>query len=340
MGCSMAMTDTQKQPAPPRLIPALVAGFDAIANHIYLIIFPLGLDVLIWLAPHLRLKSLIEALIAQMASFSVNEAPELTNMVEIGNEVWLQMAERLNLLMVLRSYPVGIPSLMASAGTMETPLGMPKMLEVPSAGYAFLLFMLLFVVGLVIGSFYYLIVSQVAIEGDFHWREAFLNWPRACMQVFLLTLIWVGLFFLVNIPASCLVSVATLAGFSLGQLSILLYGGFLVWLVFPLLFSAHGIFVSGMGVGASIRSGIRMTNATLLTTVTFIVAVILLTQGLDLLWRVPPTDSWLTLLGIAGHAFVGTGLLSASFIYYRTACSWISSIDRRIESIVNPDQQS
>ena len=102
MGCSMAMTDTQKQPAPPRLIPALVAGFDAIANHIYLIIFPLGLDVLIWLAPHLRLKSLIEALIAQMASFSVNEAPELTNMVEIGNEVWLQMAERLNLLMVLR----------------------------------------------------------------------------------------------------------------------------------------------------------------------------------------------------------------------------------------------
>lgn len=340
MGCSMTMTDSQKKPAPPRLIPALVAGFDAIANHIVLIIFPLSLDLLIWLAPRLRLKSLIEGFIAQMALFSANEAPELTNMVEVGKEVWLQMAEQLNLLVALRAYPVGIPSLMASAGTSETPLGMPRMFEIPSAGYAFLIFVLLVATGLVIGSLYYLLVSQAALDGEFNWRQAFLDWPRTSGQVLLLALIWIGLFFIVSIPASCLISVATLAGFSFGQLSILLYGGFLVWLIFPLLFSAHGIFVNRLSVGASIRSGIRMTNTTLPNTVLFVLAVIILTQGLDLLWRVPPSDSWLTLLGIAGHAFVVTGILSASFIYYRTACSWISSLERRIESLANPDQQS
>jgi hypothetical protein len=339
MGCSMTMTDSQELPTPPRLIPALVAGFDAIANHILLIIFPLGLDLLIWLAPHLRLKSLIEALLAEMTLFSANEGPELTTMVEAGKEMWLQLAEQINLMMALRSYPVGVPSLMAASGTLETPFGIPRTIEIPTVGSAFVILVLLILFGLVIGSFFYLLVSQAALDNGLNWRQIFLDWPRASLQVLLLALIWVGLFFVVSIPASCLVSIATLAGFSFGQLSILLYGGFLVWLIFPLLFSAHGIFANRMSVGASIRSGVRMTNTTLPNTVLFVVAVIVLTQGLGLLWRVPPADSWLTLLGIAGHAFVVTGLLSASFIYYQTASYWIGSVDRQGRTPVNPDKQ-
>ena len=65
----MAMTDTQEIPAPPRLIPALVAGFDAITNHILVILFPIVFDILIWFAPHLRLKNLIETLIGEMVLF-------------------------------------------------------------------------------------------------------------------------------------------------------------------------------------------------------------------------------------------------------------------------------
>jgi hypothetical protein len=331
------MTESQELPAPPRLIPAMVAGFDAIANHILLITFPLGLDLLIWLAPHLRLKVLIETFLAEITLFTENDGPELTNMIEVGKEVWLQMAERINLIVAVRSYPFGVPSLMTSSLPLETPMGAPKMLDIKSAGFAVLIFLLFIIVGLVIGSLYYSLVSQAAILGDIQWKQALLEWPRTSLQVILLALIWAGLFFVVSIPASCLISVATLAGFSFGQFSILLYGGFLIWLIFPLLFSAHGIFANHLNVLSSIRTGIRMTNATLSNTVLFVVSVIVLTQGLDMLWRVPPADSWLTLLGISGHAFVVTGLLSASFVYYHDAQRWINRVDQQIQMLGNSD---
>jgi len=337
IGCSMTMTESQELPAPPRLIPAMVAGFDAIANHILLITFPLGLDLLIWLAPHLRLKVLIEAFLAEIALFTANDGPEFTSMIEAGKEVWLQMAERINLVAAVRSYPVGVPSLMTSSLPLETPIGAPKMLDINSLGFAALIFLLFIVAGLVIGTLYYSLVSQAAILGALNWKQALIEWPRTSLHVVLLALVWAFLFFIVSIPASCLISVASLVGFSIGQFSILLYGGFLIWLLFPLLFSAHGIFTNHLSVMTSIRKSIRMTSATLPNTVLFVVSVIVLTQGLDMLWRVPPADSWLTLLGITGHAFVVTGLLSASFVYYRDAQHWINRVDQQIQMLGNSD---
>ncbi len=332
IGSSMAMTDSQELPTPPRLIPALVEGFDAITKHILLILFPILLDMLIWFAPHLRLKKMIEAFLAEMTLFTLNEGPELTSMIETGREVWLQTAEQINLAVVLRSYPVGIPSLMSSALPMETPLGTPWMLEISSAGYAILLIVLLLGTGLIGGTFYYLVVAQAALDSDIQWKEIFSKWPRACLRVISLALLWLGFFLVVSIPASCLVSVVTLAGLSFGPLMVFFYGGFLIWLVFPLLFSAHGIFVKNLGVWPSIRNGIRITNIALPTTILFFVSVFLLTQGLDLLWRIPPADSWLLLLGIAGHAFVVTGVLSASFVYYRDADRWVTSLSQQRQS--------
>jgi hypothetical protein len=175
---------------------------------------------------------------------------------------------------------------------------------------------------------------QVALEGEMNWKKIFSELPPTSFRVILLAFIWFALLFVVSIPASCLISVVSLFGFSLGELSVLLYGGFLIWLIFPLLFSAHGIFVKGLGVWPSIRLGVRITNLTLPTTLLFFVTVLLLTQGLDILWRIPPSNSWLLLLGIAGHAFIVTGLLSTSFVYYRDADRWVTSMSKQSQPSV------
>jgi hypothetical protein len=96
-----------------------------------------------------------------------------------------------------------------------------------------------------------------------------------------------------------------------------------------LLFSAHGIFINHLKVWPSIKQGIHITRLTLPTTSLFFLAVLLLSQGLAMLWRIPPENSWLMILGLAGHAFVTTGLLSASFIYYRDTDSWIRSLQEQ-----------
>jgi len=42
-----------------------------------------------------------------------------------------------------------------------------------------------------------------------------------------------------------------------------------------------------------------------------------------MLWKAPPVTSWLTLVGVGGHAFISTALLAASFVYYRDADHWV-----------------
>ena len=43
---------------PPRLIPSLGAGFNAIANNVTLIILPILVDLILWLGPRLRVRDL------------------------------------------------------------------------------------------------------------------------------------------------------------------------------------------------------------------------------------------------------------------------------------------
>jgi hypothetical protein len=333
----MDMIDLKEVPAPPRLIPALVAGFDAITNHILVILFPIFVDLLFWFAPHLRIKNLVEDFIREMSALSAIEGAQLSEMIGIGQEAWLQIAEQYNLAVAFRSYPVGIPSLMASSMPLDTPLGNPEMVEIQTFSAVIVISILLLGLGLIFGTLFYLIVVQIALSGNLYWDEVFRRFVRSSLHVILVALIGIIFFFVVSIPASCLLSLAGLVGLSLGPFGFLLYGGFLIWLIFPLLFSVHGIFVKNLPAWHSIRLSIQVTNATLPTTALFFLSVFILSQGLNLLWRIPPTDSWLALVGIAGHAFVVTGLLAASFVYFRDADCWVTSLRKQMFHTVEPD---
>jgi hypothetical protein len=50
------------------------------------------------------------------------------------------------------------------------------------------------------------------------------------------------------------------------------------------------------------------------------------------LWNIPAVDSWWSIVGIIGHAFVTTSLLAASFIYYRDADRWLREIVQQTQS--------
>ena len=82
----------------------------------------------------------------------------------------------------------------------------------------------------------------------------------------------------------------------------------------------------------SIITSIQMARFTLPTSSMFILAVFLLTVGLNYLWAIPPQNSWMTLFGIFGHAFVTTALLAASFIYYRDMNIWLQKVIDRVRA--------
>ena len=160
-------------------------------------------------------------------------------------------------------------------------------------------------------------------------RQGLNDWPRSSFQVILLAVFLVALLLGVSIPASCAISLAALSSLAFGQCGILIYSALLIWIIFPLLFSAHGIFVNRRKMWFSIKQGVLITRMTLPTTTLFFLVFLLLSQGFNYLWRIPPENSWLMLIGLAGHAFVTTGLLSASFVYYRDADRWVMSLKNR-----------
>ncbi|MCJ7624016.1 MAG: hypothetical protein MUO76_10975, partial [Anaerolineaceae bacterium] len=127
------------------------------------------------------------------------------------------------------------------------------------------------------------------------------------------------------LPVTCLLSTLLLVLPSLGTFPFLLMGMLSVWVLLPLAFSPHGIFYGELRVGKSIVTSIRLVRSLMSPTGLFFILLILLGYGLDFLWSTPGTDNWMLLVGIIGHAFISTGLLAASFIYYEKGVKWFSN---------------
>ena len=235
-------------------------------------------------------------------------------------------AERFNLLIGLRSLPVGVFSLFAGILPIDNPIGSPIFWDVRSLSSAALIILGMFLLGLILGGLYFSAVRQAAIFDELKWRALMRAWPRVSVQSGILSLIWIVFFLAILVVGSCAATGITIFSVSLGQMVIILFGVVSFWLVFPLIFSPHGIYSKGQKAWRSLISSIRLTNLTFLKTSLFILSALLLNQGLNMLWRVPPENSWLMLISVAGHAFVTTGMLSASFVYYQDMNRWMEEI--------------
>jgi hypothetical protein len=320
----MKSTEVQVIPAPPNLIKAILSGFDSTANHIALILFPVTLDIFLWLGPHLRVKGLMENAILQITSLQGLATPETAEMIRLSREYWLAAALRVNLFSALRSFPVGIPSLMVSRQPVVTPYGSPTFWEVSSLGAAALIWISLALVGMVLGSLYFMLIGQVT-QGErlVDWRQTFTAWPRASLRVILLTLFWLAVLVAISIPASCVLTLAAFAGFGGSTLGVILYFGLVLWVMFPLIFSPLGILADQRKVWPSVVDSFRLTRFTLPSTGLLFIIMFFISEGMDFLWNVPAESSWITLLAVAGHAFIATSLLATYFIYYRDASRWM-----------------
>jgi hypothetical protein len=319
----MKSTENKVVLAPPNLIKAILSGFDAIANHIGLILFPVALDVFLWLGPHLRVKDLLENAIQQFTSFPGLVTPETSDMIKLTREYWLAAAVRVNLFSALRSFPVGIPSLMVSRQPVVTPYGTPPFWEVSSLGVAALVWILLTLVGMVLGTLFFILIGQVTQGERLDWRQTFSDWPRASLQVILLTLFWLAVVLAISIPASCVLTLAAVSGIGGSTLGIILYFGLVLWVMVPLAFSPLGILADKGKVWPSVVGSVRLTRFTLPSTGLLFIIILCISEGMDFLWNVPAESSWITLLAVTGHAFITTSLLATYFIYYRDANRWM-----------------
>jgi hypothetical protein len=318
-------------PPPPGVFGSLKAGFDVVSNRVALILLPLGLDLLLWLGPRLSVDGLLSPYLRflfEQGRRSVAEADlELFAQYQSLMMEWLKDFNLLSLLAKLQLFPIGISSLSAQTLPVENPLGLSNVVIVSSAWIVLGLAFLLVPLGWVGGGMYF---RQVAgsISGA---EEAGVSVLHAILQTILLSVIWLAGFFILFLPLTMMLGLLAMASPLLANIALFVVLFLSFWLVVPLFFTPHGIFIRRQSAFRSIFSSLRMTRFTLPTSGMFVLSAFLLSRGLDLLWSAPENGSWLTLVGFAGHAFITTVLLAASFIYYRDMTDWLKTAYERFQ---------
>jgi hypothetical protein len=324
-GTPLKSSTTVLLPPAPSLLTALRVGFDAIANHLVVVLFPVALDLLLWMGPRLRLTQLIRTFANQLLAVYNVPDEQTAELLKTGQEMWLVMADRFNLFSALRTYPIGVSSLFASFLPESSPLGKPVSFEIFWLGGVFLSWALLSVIGLALGSLYFSAVSQIALQGKIAWRDVFQDWPRSTLHVFYLTLFWAVLAFILSLPVSIFTSLA-LTGVPLAQCMFVVFLSIVFWLIIPLFFSPHGIFVLRQTMRDSLRTSVNISRRSMPITLQFILVIVVISVGMNILWMTPEASSWWMVIGVLGHAFVMTALLAASFVYFRDAERWTSRL--------------
>jgi hypothetical protein len=300
----------------PQMISAISGGFNTVANHLFLILPPLCLDLFLWLGPHVRIRSLAQSLINDMVSNirSVG-TPEMVTMTNSFQEMWQTVLDQFNLFSLVRTFPVGIPSLTASVGPVLSPLGTPIFYELSSFLNLFCIWFILGLSGLLFGSLYFNLVSRYVINKKTEFSFGEVGWQT--LQSLALSLLVYFSFLLFSIPIFLILSILALLNSFLAQIALIIAGLILVRLLLPFVFAPHGIFAFRLNALASIINSRRLVRSYLPGTGLFLLILILISEGLNVLWRIPSEITWMTMIGIVGHAFISTGLLAGSFTYFQ-----------------------
>jgi hypothetical protein len=313
---------------------SLRAGFDVVSSHVWLILLPLLLDVFLWLGPRLsvdRLASPFFRIVFAQARTTLTSSADVERFTAYQS-AFSELVERFNLLSLLgklQAFPVGISSLLAQIMPAETPLGSQNVVQVSSVPGFLMLGFLLTIIGWITGGLYFRLVSGIALGGARGSTMISLSW--AIIQTLILSVIWVIGLMVVIIPMMFILTLFTLLSPVLASGALLVFLLFSFWLIVPLFFTPHGIFVRRQNAFYSIFTSLRMARFTLPTSGLFVLCVLLLSTGLTYLWSVPPDDSWMLLVGIAGHAFIRTALLAASFVYYRDMNVWLQTVFEKLQ---------
>lgn len=332
------MDKVETLPPPPGVVGSLRAGFDAIASHLTVILVPLALDLLLWLGPRLNVDRLFQPIFDELtryARYSGFPSADLKALQE-NSAIILEQLGHFNLLSTLRTFPIGVFSLMSGTRPGQTPLGAPSVIQIDSVVTLLGWIVLLTLLGWMFGGLFFRWVSLVVVDPSQSMENRF---GQSVLQTILISLMYFILAVMLGAPLLVVLALAMAAGPLLAQGLLLILGLLSMWLVVPIFFSSHGIFIRRQNALSSIFTSLRMARFTMPTSSLFVLSVLLIAYGLNFLWNIPSSDSWMTLVGILGHAFVTTSLLAASFIYYRDMQTWLQNVFEKLKANL-PTQQA
>jgi hypothetical protein len=303
------MSEERELPTKPiGVVASLSAGLDVVIQGWRVMLIPLCLDLFLWFGPHLSIQPVADRVWAELAPLlDGNPAVELLR----------QAASELNYFSTFSVAPLGVPSLMAVKLPKENPLGQPSVYVVSDELQWMLLFVGLILGGLLAGGVYLGLIAQQVRDGAFSLSRLFGIVPRYWLS--LLALVVALLLIGAVLAMPILLAVVLLSGLSIWIATLVVWIGFMLflWLVFHLIFTVHGILLNHQPLHMAVWNSLRLVAFNSFSVMGLVALFLALSGGLNFLWSLPKDDSWMLLVGIAGHAVISSGLLAATFVFYQ-----------------------
>jgi hypothetical protein len=312
-------------PKPPAFMTAFKNGFNTVASNVQVIVLPILLDLLLLFGPQFRVKKILEPVLNEMIKFGQTSATQQFPLAEQAQafDVIREYISRINLLSILSTFPMGIPSILVP-GIIENPVGFPFEINFSSLTTALLFIVLVYLVGLALSTLFFNLLANISGEKSDTFNFKTLSWQY--LQVLSFS-VWIFIILCIIIfPILFVINLLQLINVTISQLVLYIFLFFLLWLCFPLIFIPHGIFVYNQNTFSAALTSYRLVRFALPNSGLFMTITILIYVGSLGLWILPPENSWFILAGITGHAFLFSCLLVSTFYYYRGCVNWMREV--------------
>jgi len=329
------MNKAQQETIPLGVIDSLAAGFHVVARHPWLFLLPVLVDTFLWLGPRLSMYPIVQTSLSWLASTSseVSEEAQVSQYIAFLEEA----SQRTNLFALLVNTMVGLPSLVTPNRLVvlltpprlfehlpfeALPAGVvPATLEINNVLLLSGVSILLVLSGLFLAFFYLTLMARVVREGRTDlaqiWKHTWACWWRLGIVAGVITAMGLAL----SLPFTALLALIALAGqeVALFVMAFLVLGLLWVsaWLYFYLYFFFDAL---ALGNNPSLIDALRGTFHVVRRNVSSTLGLIVLTKliaaGLYVIWLQLADKPWGVGLSIAGNAFIGSGLVAATLIFY------------------------
>ncbi len=331
-----------KTPAPPQgIIAALATGFEMVNARLELILLPLALDLFLWLGPHVSVQHLVPP-IAQTLQAMVAPAgadPTTRANLDILLTALQGYGAQFNLFSFLSTAPLGLPSLVAGRQPMAIPSGLPVIWYVDSLPQYLLLVGVMVLAGLFLAALYFGGIAQQVRDRRVRWltllRQVWGDWARltALGALALIVVVVIGL------PILLVTGLISLFSPVIGAVIWVIGLSVLLWVLFYGGFALHGMLLHRRSLFSALWDSARLVQINLPPAAGLFMLIVLINIGLALVWNVPADDSWLLLLGVAGHALISTALVTATFVFYQDRLRWWVEMRQALQARAEADRR-
>jgi len=315
----------------PKIIDALISGFNTVASKPYLILLPIIVDLILWFGPTWRVDEYFKPLLQSLSNLPGLDTPEYIELMQENQILWQDLFKNFNLAITLRTLPIGVPSLMVAKAPILNPLGTPMTINLETGLQVFGVWLIFLILGFFLGSVYFQNISMQVIDDNKDKR--FSNLIYSFLQIIIMPILLVIILVLLSIPSMFIITLLSIVSPGMGDFALLVAGGVILWIIMPLIFTPHGIFLFKQNLIAAMMTSISVVRISMGRTAWFIILSFVLIQGLDYLWQIPNVDNWLLIVGIFGHAFIVTAIIAASFHYFIDATKFTQTVmNNRLKS--------